>query len=350
MEKEIKQLKKDLEQAIAKVNDVKSLNDLRVHYLGKKGKITGLKEMLKELSVEDKKTAGKLFNDFRQEATDLIEEKEINLKRKALDEQLITEKIDPTLGATEIKTGSIHPLDRTIKEVLDLFVSMGYDVVTGPEIESDEYNFARLNLPKDHPARDMQDSLYVATDYLLRTQTSPTQVRTMEENKAKGPIRMIAPGKVYRKDDDDATHSHQFMQIEALVVDENINLGHLKGTLELMVQTLFGKERKIRFRPSYFPFTEPSLEVDVSCFRCDGEGCSFCKESGWLEILGAGMVHPAVLEMSGYDKEKYSGFAFGLGVERLAMLKYGINDIRQFYQNHLHFLELFERIDKEGHK
>ncbi len=349
MEKTIKQLKKELKEALEKVNDLKSLNDVRVSFLGKKGKITLLKEQLKELSVANKKTVGKMFNDFREEATNLIAEQEVSLQKEALDKQLLAEKIDITLPASQLKTGSFHPLELINDEIISLFVSMGYDVVRGPEIETDKYNFERLNIPKDHPARDMQDSFYITSKHILRTQTSPIQVRMMEKNYEKGPIRMIAPGKVYRKDDDDATHSHQFMQIEALVIDENISLAHLKGTLEVTMQKLFGGTRNIRFRPSYFPFTEPSLEVDVSCFKCDGVGCAFCKESGWLEVLGAGMVHPTVLQMSGYDNKKYSGFAFGIGIERIAMLKYGINDIREFYQNHWHFLDLFKRIDKEGY-
>ena len=224
---------------------------------------------------------------------------------------------------------------------------MGYDVVEGPEIESDLYNFEKLNLAKDHPARDMQDSFYITTEMLLRTQTSPVQARTMDSNKDKTPIRIICPGKVYRKDDDDMTHSHQFTQIEGLVVDENISVAHLKGTLEVLVRKLFGDDREIRLRPSFFPFTEPSLEVDVTCFKCGGNGCPLCKQTGWIEILGAGMVHPNVLRACGYDPEKYSGFAFGMGAERIAMLKYGINDIRHFYVNNMNFLDNFDRLEKE---
>ncbi len=343
----MEKIKKELISELEKIDDLKALNDLRVHYLGKKGKVTLLKEEIKNLSNDEKKVFGQKYNEFRHQITELIEKKEVFLAEQALNEQLLKEKIDISLPATKLSVGTKHPLTNIIEEIEDLFVSMGYDVVTGPEIELDEYNFEKLNLPKDHPARDMQDSLYIDENHLLRTQTSPVQVRVMENNQAKGPLRIISPGKVYRKDEDDATHSHQFSQIEGLVIDENINLAHLKGTLEVLAKRIFGENREIRFRPSYFPFTEPSLEVDVSCFKCNGEGCQFCKNSGWLEILGAGMVHPHVLEMSGYDSKKYRGFAFGVGPERLAMLKYGINDIRQLYLNNLNFLKLFNRINKE---
>ncbi len=344
MEKIEKELKKELEQ----IDNLRDLNQLRVKYLGKKGIITELKNKIKNLDAEEKKQFGKKFNDFRFKMTEAIEKQEVFLEEDALNEKLLSEKIDLTLPATKIKTGTKHPLNIIIEEIEDLFVSMGYDVVTGPEIELDEYNFERLNLPKDHPARDMQDSFYINDNYLLRTHTSPVQARTMENNKEKGPLRIIVPGKVYRKDDYDSTHSHQFMQIEGLVIDENINLGHLKKTLEILVKKIFGESVKIRFRPSYFPFTEPSLEVDATCFKCNGVGCEICKKSGWVEILGAGMVHPKVLEMGGYDSKKYRGFAFGIGLERFPMLKYEINDIRQMYLNNINFLKLFAKINKEN--
>ena len=266
------------------------------------------------------------------------------LEEEKLNQKLESEKIDITLTSTKIKRGSKHPINRIIEELEDLFVSMGYDVVDGPELETDEYCFERLNLPKGHPARDMQDTFYITTEYLLRTQTSSVQARTMMANEEKTPIRVICPGKTYRRDDD-ATHSHQFGQIEGLVIDEGISLAHLKGTLEVFVRHMLGEDSKLRFRPSYFPFTEPSYEVDVSCFKCGGKGCNLCKQTGWIEILGSGMVHPNVLKMNGYDPEKYSGFAFGTGLDRLAMFKYGIPDIRLLYANDVRFLNQFDRKD-----
>ena len=265
---------------------------------------------------------------------------------KKSESKLRSEAIDITLPSTKIRVGSIHPITKIINEVEDLFVSMGYDVLEGPEVESDLYNFEMLNLPKGHPARDTQDSFYITSDTLLRTQTSPVQVRTMLQNIEKTPIRIICPGKTYRKDNDDATHSHQFTQIEGLVVDKNISMSDLKGTLEIFAKRMFGSSREIRFRPSYFPFTEPSIEVDVSCFNCGGKGCNICKNTGWIEILGAGMVHPNVLNMCGYDSDKFTGFAFGIGPERIAMLKYGITDIRNFYTNDMRFLKEFDKVEK----
>ena len=259
------------------------------------------------------------------------------------EKKLEEEKIDITLPSTKMKRGSLHPVNRIIEDIEDLFVSMGYDVVSGPELETDEYCFERLNLPKGHPARDMQDTFYITPEYLLRTQTSASQSRVMQANTEKTPIRIICPGKTYRKDNDDATHSHQFTQIEGLVVDENISMADLKGTLEIFAKKMFGNNREIRFRPSYFPFTEPSIEVDVSCFNCNNKGCNICKHTGWIEILGSGMVHPNVLRDCGFDPEVYTGFAFGLGIERVAMLKYGINNISLFYSNDERFLNIFDR-------
>ncbi len=346
MKEKIKIVEKELKKELEKVKNVKQLNELRILYLGKKGKVTVLKEEVKD--AKDKKSAGLLFNQFKNEATDLIEQKRINFEKDALEEQLKNEAIDITLPAYDLKIGHMHPLTVLIESIENLFMSMGYDIVSGPEIEQDLYNFERLNIPKNHPARDMQDSLYLTEEILLRTHTSPAQARFMEKNQEKTPIRIVCPGKVYRKDEDDVTHSHQFMQFEGLVVDRGISLADLKGTIELLIEKLFDKSRKTRFRPSYFPFTEPSLEVDVTCFKCNGEGCSICKGSGWIEIMGCGMVHPAVLEMGGYDPKEYSGFAFGPGPERIAMLKYGIADIRHFYTNHLQFLETFKQIEKEN--
>lgn len=346
MEEKIQELKQEIKAKLSSVQSSKELNDIRVEYLGKKGPINALVGMMKTLSVEEKKSFGALLNTFKKEVNELIDCKKKNLEEIELNARLEAEAIDITLDSTKIPVGGKHPIQMVIDDVCDLFISMGYDVVEGPEVEQDLYNFEKLNLPKGHPARDTQDSFYITEEMLLRTQTSPVQARTMEANKEKSPIRMICPGKTYRRDNDDATHSHQFTQIEGLVVDENISMADLKGTLEILAKTMFGEDRVVRFRPSYFPFTEPSLEVDVSCFKCGGEGCSLCKQTGWIEILGSGMVHPNVLRECGYDPEKYTGFAFGMGPERIAMLKYGINDIRHFYTNDMRFINDFNR--KEG--
>lgn len=343
MNEKIEQIRVQIREKLEKVETLKELNEIRVEYLGKKGPIQSLTAMMKDLTVEEKKTFGKALNEIKTEVADLLEGTKTELEEKELAKKLEQEKIDVTLDATKIPVGGKHPIQRVIDEVCDLFISMGYDVVEGPEVEQDLYNFEKLNLPKGHPARDSQDSFYITEEMLLRTQTSPVQARTMEANMEKSPIRMICPGKTYRRDNDDATHSHQFTQIEGLVVDENISIADLKGTLEILAKKMFGSDREIRFRPSFFPFTEPSLEVDVSCFKCGGEGCSLCKHTGWIEILGSGMVHPNVLRECGYDPEKYTGFAFGMGPERIAMLKYGITDIRTFYTNDIRFLNDFNR-------
>ena len=344
---EINNLKNELESNIENIKSLSELNDLKVHYLGKKSKIQEFSNNMKNLSIEEKKECGKLINEFKKYADDLFNDIKSKLEIIELEEKLNKEKIDVTLPATNINVGCIHPITKVINEIEDLFISMGYDVLEGPEVESDLYNFEMLNLPKGHPARDSQDSFYITDDVLLRTQTSPVQVRTMLNNLEKTPIRIICPGKTYRRDNDDATHSHQFHQIEGLVVDKNISMSDLKGTLEIFAKKMFGEKREIRFRPSYFPFTEPSIEVDVSCFNCGKKGCSICKNTGWIEILGAGMVHPNVLNACGYDSEKYTGFAFGIGPERIAMLKYGISDIRNFYTNDQRFLKEFDKIEKE---
>mgnify|MGYP002514110673 CR=1 FL=1 len=271
--------------------------------------------------------------------------KKEEMESAMLNAKLMSEKLDITLDAYTPKQGTLHRLTLVQKEIEDVFIGMGYNVAEGPELESDLYNFTKANTPEGHPARDMQDTFYVDVERLLRTQTTAIQMRVLEAQGNKLPIKVICPGKVYRRDDDDATHSHQFMQCEGLVVGENVTLADLKGTLEFMANRMFGEGRTIRFRPSYFPFTEPSVEVDVSCPFCNGKGCSVCKGSGWIEILGAGMVHPHVLEMNGFDSEKCSGFAFGVGLERVAMLKYGIDDIRNFYTNDLRFLKNFDRFD-----
>ena len=304
---------------------------------------------IKEIPNEQKKEYGMKVNELRTYFNNLYEEKNNQLQEEILNQKLESEKIDISLPSKKVKRGSLHPMTRIQNEFEDIFVSMGYTVYDGPELESDENCFQKLNVPKGHPARDAQDTFYLKDEYekfLIRTQTSTAQVRVMEENTEKGPIRVVCPGKVYRRDED-ATHSHQFMQIEGLVIDENVSMADLKGTLELFCKKILGEKTKVRFRPSYFPFTEPSVEVDVTCFKCGGTGCPLCKKTGWIEVLGAGMVHPNVLEMSGYDSKKYQGFAFGTGMDRFAMFKYGIPDIRTIYGNDIRFLNQFDRKDVE---
>ena len=347
MKEEIENLKKQALEELTNSKSSKELNDLRVKYLGKKGELTGLLRGMGSLSPEERPKMGALVNSAKQEIENEIQEKEKDLAEKELQEKLEKEEIDITLPSQKIKRGSKHPLNRVIEEVEDLFVSMGYDVVSGPELETDEYCFERLNLPKGHPARDMQDSFYITPEYLLRTQTSAVQARTMMANEEKTPIRVIVPGKTFRREDD-ATHSHQFNQVEGLVIDKNISFADLKGTLEVFMKKMLGQNTELRFRPSYFPFTEPSYEVDVTCFKCGGKGCNLCKQTGWIELLGSGIVHPNVLRMNGYDPDKYSGFAFGVGLDRLAMFKYGITDIRLLYQNDVRFLKQFDRKDEEN--
>ena len=346
MKDELQRLSSIFEADIEKVTNLNELNDLRVNYLGKKSKLQEISNMMRDLSVEEKKECGKLMNELKTSIESKINSLKEELEKKELNSKLEKERIDVTLPATKINVGGVHPITKVINDVEELFISMGYDVLEGPEVEKDLYNFEMLNLPKGHPARDTQDSFYITEDTLLRTQTSPVQVRTMLGNKEKTPIRIICPGKTYRKDNDDATHSHEFHQIEGLVVDTNISMADLKGTLEIFAKKMFGENREIRFRPSHFPFTEPSIEVDVSCFNCGGKGCNICKGTGWIEILGAGMVHPNVLNMCGYDSDKFTGFAFGIGPERIAMLKYGINDIRNFYIDDLRFLKEFDKVEK----
>ena len=344
MKEQIEQIKVNALKEIEQAKDLKELNEVNVKYLGKKGELTAVLRGMGALSAEERPAIGSLVNVVRDELEKVISEKEEKFKAEEMEAKLAKEKIDITLPANKIKRGSKHPLNRIIEEVEDIFVGMGYDVVDGPELETDEYCFERLNLPKGHPARDMQDSFYITPEYLLRTQTSAVQARVMMANEEKSPIRVICPGKVYRRDDD-ATHSHQFAQVEGLVIDENISLADLKGTLEVFMRKMLGENTQLRFRPSYFPFTEPSYEVDVSCFKCGGKGCNLCKQTGWIELLGSGMVHPNVLKMNGYDPEKYTGFAFGTGLDRLAMFKYGITDIRLLYQNDVRFLNQFDRMD-----
>lgn len=334
---------------LTKVDNRKELDELKNTYMGKSGKITLVQQLIKEIPNEGKKEFGikvneirNVFNDFYNELLDAITTNEINLK-------LESERIDVTLPSEKIKRGSKHPMTRIQEEFEDIFTSMGYTVYDGPEIESDENCFQKLNLPKGHPARDAQDTFYLKDEYerfLIRSQTSTAQVRAMESNKDKGPLRIVCPGKVYRRDED-ATHSHQFMQIEGLVIDKNVSMADLKGTLELFCKKILGEKTNVRFRPSFFPFTEPSVEVDVTCFKCGGKGCNLCKQTGWIEVLGAGMVHPNVLEMCGYDSKVYQGFAFGTGMDRFAMFKYGIPDIRTIYANDIRFLNQFDRKDED---
>ncbi len=333
-----------IEELKIKLNDVNNLNDLnqlKANYLGKKGLINAKMANMKNLSPEEKKALGQEVNKLKQEAENLFNEKEEEIHKALVAEQLKKETIDVTMPGYKFNLGTIHPLNQTIIDLENLFIGLGYEVAEGPEIETDEYCFEKLNLPKGHPARDMQDTFYINPELLLRSQTSPVQVRTMLAKEGK-PIQIICPGKTYRRDADDATHSHQFMQCEGLVLGKNITMADLKGALLDMAKKILGEERKIRLRPSYFPFTEPSVEVDVSCVKCGGEGCSMCKNSGWIEILGAGMVNHHVLEMCGYDPNEIQGFAFGIGIERITMLKYGIEDIRNFYTNDLRFLKQFK--------
>ncbi len=343
MEEKLMSLKEEALGKIEEAEELKELQDVRVAYLGKKGPITEVLRGMGKLPAEERPKMGQLANEVRAAITETLESKQEELKKREVEKKLASEQIDVTLPGRPVKQGNHHPLAAVIEEIEDLFIGMGYSIAEGPEVETDYYNFEALNLPKGHPARDMQDSFYISEELLLRTHTSPVQARTMEKHEGRGPVKIICPGKVYRRDTDDATHSHQFMQIEGLVVDENIRMSDLKGTLEVFAKKMFGENREIRLRPSFFPFTEPSVEVDVSCKMCGGDGCSVCKQTGWIEILGAGMVHPNVLEMAGFDSKKYTGFAFGMGPERIAMLKYGIEDIRHFYTDDLRFLKQFKR-------
>lgn len=344
MEQQLQQLKEEALSRIEAATDLRQLNDVRVAYLGKKGPITDLLKGMGKLPAEERPKMGALVNVVREEVTVVLETKKTTLEEAAINAKLALEAIDVTLPGRPVRTGNHHPLTRIVEEIEDFFISMGYEIAEGPEVEKDYYNFEALNLPKGHPARDMQDSFYISEDILLRTQTSPVQARTMEAKEGK-PIKVICPGKVYRRDSDDATHSHQFTQIEGLVIGENIRMSDLKGTLDAFAKKIFGGDREIRLRPSFFPFTEPSVEMDISCFKCGGDGCNICKKTGWIEILGAGMVHPNVMRMSGYDPEVMTGFAFGMGPERIAMLKYGIEDIRHFYTNDVRFIAQFHRAE-----
>jgi phenylalanyl-tRNA synthetase alpha chain len=347
MNEKVELIKSSIDIDLESINTINDLVNLKAKYLGKKGLVTELTANMKDLTIEERKEVGKISNEIRTLVTDKINSKEEEIKTKELNSKLEKETIDISLPSRKLKRGSRHPFNRIVEDVEDFFVSMGYDVVDGPELETDENCFQLLNLPLGHPARDAQDTFYINDEYLLRTQTSSVQARTMQENTEKTPIRMICPGKVYRRDED-ATHSHQFGQVEGLVIDKDVSLADLKGTLELFAKKMLGENTKVRFRPSYFPFTEPSVEVDVTCFKCGGKGCPLCKQTGWIEVLGAGMVHPNVLRMGGYDPEVWSGFAFGTGLDRFAMFRYAIPDIRYMYTNDIRFLEQFDRKDEEN--
>ena len=349
MQEKLKNIKETIALNLQSIKDLNALAELKNKYLSKKGEISSLLANLGSMDIEERKTYGSLVNTLKQEATKLISDKEIEIRQEILNKKLESEDIDISLPATKIPVGSPCILEKLILDVEEIFMSMGYDVVDGPEIELDKYNFEMLNLPKGHPAREAQDTFYVkGEELLLRSQTSPVQVRTMLKGEGKKPIRVICPGKTYRRDDDDATHSHQFTQIEGLLVDKNISLSDLKGTIDLAAKKLYGIDTKTRFHPSYYPFTEPSVEVDITCCNCHGTGCNVCKQTGWVTVCGAGVVHPNVLKMAGYDPSEWSGFAFGFGAERLAMIKYDINDIRVFYNNDLREVKTFDRKEKEN--
>lgn len=336
MKEKNEQIEKALEESLKGVTNLNELANIKSEFLGKKGKITELSNLLREMSSEEKKEFGKELNILKGRALKRLEDKEREIEDAILNKKLESESIDVTLPGLRLVNGSPSILEGLIENLEELFLSMGYDVVEGPEVETDLYNFELLNLPKGHPARDAQDTFYTKDDeLLLRSQTSPVQIRTMLANEDKTPIRIVCPGKTYRRDDDDASHSHQFTQMEGLLIDKDISLADLKGTWDVIAKRLFGEDVETRFRSSFYPFTEPSVELDVSCFNCDKKGCAICKNTGWITVGGAGMVHPKVLKNCGYDPEVMSGFAFGFGVERLAMLKYGITDIRVFYQNDL---------------
>ena len=331
------------EVALVKIKECKNVNELnetKAEFLGKKSPVQEIMSKMREFSVEEKKEIGKRVNEFKVLVEEEVQKRLVQIKDEEVIKKLQSEEIDVTLPGKETLVGYEHVLNKTIEEFEEIFLAMGYKIAEGPEVEDDHYNFEMMNLPKGHPARDMQDTFYITQNKLMRTHTSPMQAREMLKANGK-PLKIVCPGKVYRRDNDDATHSHQFMQAECLVVDKNITMSDLKGTLTTMFEKILGPNTKVRFRPSYFPFTEPSVEVDVTCFKCGGKGCPLCKGNGWIEVLGAGMVHPNVLRMGGYDPEEYQGFAFGVGIERITMLRHGIDDIRNFYINDPRFLKQF---------
>ena len=335
----IEKLQKEALEKINSAENKERLNELKVAYLGKKGELTALLKNMKNVAPEERAEFGKVVNEAREAIENTLNNVGSELAKLALEAKLKAETIDVTLPANKREFGQNHPNVIALHEVEKIFTNMGYEVVEGPEIEFDEYNFTKLNIPEDHPAKDEQDTFYITKDIVLRTQTSPVQARIMETGKL--PIKMISPGRVYRSDEVDATHSPTFNQIEGLIVDKDITFADLKGTLEVFAKKLFGEDTKVKFRPHHFPFTEPSAEMDVTCFKCHGSGCRFCKGSGWIEILGCGMVHPHVFDMCGVDKNEYNGFAFGIGLERIALLKYEIDDMRLLYENDIRFLKQF---------
>ena len=338
------------DQGLSEIDKAKTeekLNDVRVKLVGRKSELTEILHSMKDVEPEKRREIGQKVNKVRDLFNQKLDYAKNEIVEKLVKEQLEKETIDVTLPGREEHLGSKHPINIILDDLEKYFIGMGFKVAQGPEIETDHYCFEMMNLPKDHPARDMQETFYIDSEDLLRSQTSGDQARELEKHDfSKGPLKMVGPGKVYRRDDDDATHSHQFMQMEGLVVDKNITMGDLKGTLELMAKHVFGQDRETRLRPSYFPFTEPSVEMDVSCFNCNGKGCSICKYTGWIEVLGAGMIHPNVLENAGVDSNVYGGFAFGVGLDRFAILKYGIDDIRDFYTNDVRFLEQFSKEER----
>ena len=339
LKEKLQEIKRAVEQVLAEAADLDTLENIRIKYLGKKGELTAVLKGMGKLSPEERPVIGALANEIRSFLEKEIDEKKSELSRKLQEVKLKKEVIDVTMPGKKQETGKLHPLTQVMDDIKDIFIGMGFEIAEGPEVELDYYNFEALNIPKNHPARDTQDTFYIEDNIVLRTQTSPIQVRVME--KQKPPIRVIAPGRVYRSDAVDATHSPVFHQIEGLVVDKGVTMADLKGTLEAFIKSLYGEDAKVRFRPHHFPFTEPSAEVDVSCFVCGGEGCRVCKGEGWIEILGCGMVHPKVLSGCGIDPEEYSGFAFGMGLERVAMRRYDIDDLRLFFENDLRFLKQF---------
>ncbi|MDD6692044.1 MAG: phenylalanine--tRNA ligase subunit alpha [Lachnospiraceae bacterium] len=339
MQEDLERIRQEAKKKLEEVTTPEEINDLRVALLGKKGQITAILKGMKDVSKEDRPKVGQMVNEMRTEIETALTGRQEEILAKLQEARLGAEEIDVTLPAKKIEKGHLHPNQVALREIEDIFIGMGYEVVDGPEVEKDYYNFEALNIPANHPAKDEQDTFYLGTDMLLRTQTSGVQIHEMERGRI--PIRMIAPGRVYRADEVDATHSPVFHQVEGLVVDKGITFADLKGTLAEFAKGIFGEDTKVRFRPHHFPFTEPSAEMDISCFKCHGKGCSFCKNEGWIEILGCGMVHPHVLEMSHIDPDVYSGFAFGIGLERIALLKYEIDDMRLLYENDIRFLKQF---------
>jgi len=339
MQEQLTAIRQAAAAALNQAETLATLEELRIQYLGKKGELTAVMKGMGKLSPEERPIVGQLANEVRTEIESALDEKKSALEAAAADAKILSETIDVTMPGKRSIKGKKHPLTTVLDDLKSIFIGMGFTIAEGPEVELDYYNFEALNIPKDHPARDTQDTFYIDENVVLRSQTSPVQVRTME--KQKPPIRVIAPGRVYRSDAVDATHSPVFHQIEGLVVDKGITMADLKGTLEVFVKKLYGEETRLRFRPHHFPFTEPSAEVDISCFNCGGEGCRICKGEGWIEILGCGMVHPRVLSGCGIDPEEYSGFAFGIGLERITMFRYGIDDLRLYFENDIRFLEQF---------